>query len=226
MSNRINSWATRIVLAVLWVAITAGVAYFVARHAGSNDPAGGGRLVAPPISLADRQTATLATQTIQPVLSGDGRVVKDGTDWALEAPVTPEAQAYQLLNPPIAVKALIQGGPAGFACAWLGLGQAADGSVTMRCRIPAEVKVVAGLPGTMVLQLTRPQDKPALPVTAVLGSSGQGEVVVVHGDGTTEVRPVGIGQADTFWVEITSGLKPDEKVLEAPVQTDFSRPGK
>lgn len=226
MSTRISGWTTRIVLAVLWVAVTAGVAYFVARHERSGDLAGAGPLVAPSISLTDRQTASLTTQTIQPVLSGDGRVVADGANWALEAPVTPEAQAYQLLNPPIAVKALIQGGPAGFDCPWLGLGQGADGAVTMRCRIPATVKVVAGLPGTMVLQLTRPQDKPALPVTAVLGSSGQGEVVVVHADGTTEVRQVGIGLADTFWVEITSGLKPDEKVLAAPVQTDFARNGK
>src|SRR6476659_3245318 len=125
MSNRVSGWTTRIVLVALWVAVTAGVAYFVARHAGGGDPGGAGQLVAPPIALADRQTATLTMQTIQPVLSGDGRVVKDGADWALEAPVTPEAQAYQLLNPPIAVKALIQGGPAGFDCAWLGLGQAA-----------------------------------------------------------------------------------------------------
>ncbi len=232
--------ARRIATLVLWIAVTAGIAFLVARNADSST----GRspqLSVPPVEIGQRATATIDTHTIQPILSADGTVVADGTQWAIEALVVPQAQAYQLLTAPVGIKALIDGGPAGFDCAWLGLGQGGSavstegrrpgagtggsgGNVTMRCRIPAGIKVVAGLPATMVLQLTAPQEKPGLPVTAVVGSSGQGQVVVVNADGTTSVRTVGIGIADTFWVEITSGLDPGETVLAAPVQTDFANP--
>jgi hypothetical protein len=64
----------------------------------------------------------------------------------------------------------------------------------------------------------------SLPLTAVVGSAEQGQVIVVAADGTTSVRDVELGVADTFNVAITSGLEPDEQVLAAPVQTDFARP--
>lgn len=216
-----NRWGARVAFAVLWLAVTAGVAFFVAREAApseSNDDA----LVAPPIELSDRATTTLERQFVQPVLSGDGSVVADGDGFALEAPVTPQAQAYQLLQEPVSVKALIVGGPAGFDCPWLGLGQGPSGDVTMRCRIPSDIPVVPGLAGTMVLTLVPPVETMVLPVTAVVGAAEQGQVVVVAPDGTTSVRTVEIGISDTFWVEITSGLEPGETVLAAPVQADFA----
>jgi hypothetical protein len=161
------------VLLFAWLAVTPVIAFLVARNVSSSDADGLGNLTAPPISTADRQTISLSEQSIQPVLSGDGAVVQDadGTHWNLEAPVTPIAQAYQLLQDPVGVKALIIGGPAGFDCPWLGLGQGGGGSevpisvpgggpggddVTMRCRIPDDVTVVAGLRGTTVLQLAEP----------------------------------------------------------------------
>lgn len=232
---------SRIVFLFIWVLITAGVAFLVARNASSSDADGLGNLIAPPILTADRQTIALSELSIQPVLSGDGAVVPDadGKHWNLEAPVMPIAQAYQLLQDPVGVKALIIGGPAGFDCPWLGLGQGGAGSempssgpsggpggggVTMRCRIPDDVTVVAGLRGTMVLQLAEPSQAMALPLTAVVGSSEQGQVIVVAADGSTRVRDVELGVADTFNIAITGGLAPDETVLAAPIQTDFVRP--
>lgn len=175
--------------------------------------------------------------------------------WLLVVPATTADVSYRLLDPPVGVKALIDGGPAGFDCEWTGLGTpdggdaapaatpvsdairgflpafagegastspgGAPGGVTMRCVIPDDVRVVTGLTGTMVLQMAKPTEAPALPVSAVVGAAGQGQVVVVRADGTTEVRPVEIGVADTFWVEITGGLEVDERVLEFPTQFDF-----
>ena len=256
-------WLNRIVLALLWLAVTAGVAFLVARAAGPEDPSADLTAPVPPVAAGQRATVTLTQRTIAPVVSGDGSVVRDddGDRWLLVAPATSSEIAYDLLDPPVGVKALIDGGPAGFACAWAGLGTAtgsdaaaatpasatpvsaarrgflparaggdgsaapsggsASGGVTMRCVIPDDVRVVTGLTGTMVLQMEQPSEAMALPVSAVVGSEGQGQVVVVGDDGTTSVRDVQLGVADTFWIEITGGLDQGEQVLEFPTQYDF-----
>lgn len=155
------------------------------------------------------------------------------------------------------MKALINGGPTGFDCAWAGLGQAGVGGrgavpiggasspepgnnsivdsssklaptatgVTMRCTIPADVRVAAGMTGMMVLQMGKPTTTQALPVTAVIGSAGQGQVVVVKTDKSTEVRTVQLGVSDIYNIQITGGLDPSETVLQNPTQSDFARSG-
>jgi hypothetical protein len=256
MSMRVR-WTHRLGLALLWLAATAAVAFLVARAAADDDTGVDVTAPIPPIATDQRATVTLAERTIAPVVSGDGSVMRDPDHdrWLLVAPAATADVAYRLLDPPTGVKALIDGGPAGFDCAWAGLGQpdgsdaapaatpvgeameaflpaaagegpsdpggAATGGVTIRCAIPDDVRVVTGLTGTMVLQLAPPTEALALPVSAVVGSEGQGQVVVVHDDGTTEVHAVEIGAADTFWVEITGGLEPGERVLEFPTQFDF-----
>lgn len=261
-------WLNRFALAVAWIIVTAGVAFLVARNADGSDDATDLTAPVPPITTEQRSTVTLAERTISPVVSGDGSVMWDADDerWLLVAPAEPAEVAYDLLDPPVGVKALIDGGPAGFDCAWAGLGRAdggdaavatptsatpvgatpasanrqgflpafaggddaptgrsapGSGGVTMRCVIPDDVRVVAGLTGTMVLTMQPPTDAMALPVTAVVGSEGQGRVVVVNDDGSTTVRNVELGIADIFWIEITGGLEQGEQVLEFPTQYDF-----
>ena len=85
--------------------------------------------------------------------------------------------------------------------------------------------MIAGLRGTMVLQMAKPVTAQALPVSAVVGSSGQGQVIVVHADGTAEVRIVQLGVSDIYNIEVTGGLQPTEKVLQNPVQEDFQAAG-
>ena len=218
-----STWMSRIALVLTWMAVTAGISFLVARTTAPEGDTTDLTADLPSITTAQRSTVSLADHTIAPIVSGDGRVVQDGAGWLLEAPAAPADVAYKLLDPPVAVKALIAGGPTGFDCAWAGLGQAADGSVTMRCRIPADVRVVAGLTGTMVLQMGQPTTTQALPVTAVVGAAGQGQVVVVNPDGTTSVRLVDLGISDVFWIEITSGLDPSESVLEYPTQRDLAQ---
>lgn len=222
MRGRANGAIARIALAALWLAVTAGVAFYVARQAVPEDHSAIDSVAAPPIAGRQRETTMLEQHIIQPVVSGDGSVVADGDQFNLEAPVSPATLAYQLLQPPVSVKALITGGPAGFDCGWVGLGQGPDGGVTMRCRVPANVKVVPGLTGTMVLAMSEPVKKNALPVTAVVGNAGQGQVIAVDADGTTAVREIGLGVSDNFWIEVTSGLEPGETVFAAPVQADFA----
>lgn len=239
MNTHRASWIKQRVLMLLWIAVTAGIAFLVARNVTTDDETTDLTAPVPPVTTERRSTLTLTEQTIAPVVSGDGTVVRDADDnrWLLVAPATSAEVAYQLLDPPISVQALIDGGPAGFDCAWAGLGQASGGeampssrevapthgSVTMRCKIPNDVRVIAGLTGTMVLTMQEPTDALALPVTTVVGSEGQGQVVVVHDDGSTSVRNVELGISDTFWIEITGGLEKNEQVLEFPTQVDFGQ---
>ena len=154
-------------------------------------------------------------------MTGQGQVVAENGGFLLAAPITPEDQAYKLLEtPPIAVKALIVGGPTGFDCAWAGV-QQGEGGMTMRCQIPADILVVEGLSGTMVAQTQPPVEGLCLPATAVIGAAGQGMVVVVGAEGEYETRTVQLGAADSFWVQITGGLDPAEQVLVFPIQSDL-----
>lgn len=79
-----KSAGSRIILAFLWLAVTAAVAILVARTAGSND---GTDITAPapPITAEDRSAVALTERTIAPVASGEGTVMRDQRDglWLL-----------------------------------------------------------------------------------------------------------------------------------------------
>ncbi len=200
--------------------MTAGIAFYVARNAEADD----GPSITDPlleIDAANQTTVTLGEHIIAPVISGDGLVIQAEGAYLIEAPIASDDLAYRLLDPPLGVKALITGGPAGFDCPWVGLGVGPDGAATMRCTIPAEVRVAAGLSGTMVLQVGPQVTAQALPLTAVLGESGQGQVVVLNADGTRTVKRVTLGAADALYIEITGGLAPTDTVIEYPTQRDF-----
>ena len=213
----------RLLYALLWLLVTAGVAFLVARAAGPADSVANVPSDPALIGAGERTTVVMSPKTIGAVTTFDARVVQDGERWLLEAPVTLPEIAYRLIDPPIGVKALISGGPAGFDCPWAGTGQAPDGSVTARCEIPADVRVIPGLAGIIALQFDAPVSaETALPVSAVLGRSGQGQVVVVGPDGSRSLRPVQLGATDGIWIEITGGLEVEEQVLEFPTQRDFA----
>lgn len=147
-------------------------------------------LTVPPARIDQRPTVSLAPVRVQPTLQGDGTVVEieDGS-FALQATISPADMAYRLMDDPVGVNALILGGPVGFDCPWIGLVEA-GGGLMMQCAIPDDVRVVSGLQGTMVLQLDTPTEVSALPVTAVLGDTERGQVVVMRDDGTTTIRDV------------------------------------
>lgn len=121
MTNK-ATWVNRIVFLLIWVLVTAGVSFYVARNA-DDDSAVDVTAPLPPVGIDQRATVTLEETTIVPVVSANGTVMNyDGT-WMLEAPATSADVAYRLLDPPVAVRAQINGGPSGFLCQWIGLGQ-------------------------------------------------------------------------------------------------------
>jgi len=227
---------------IIWVLVAASVSYVVAQRVSSNISNVDVTAPLPPIELSQRPTVGLTETSITSVVSANGTVISSDNGWVLEAPATSDELAYRLLDPPLAVKAAINGGPSGFTCAWIGLAQSGgvggmvfagsatelpEGtnplSVTLRCQIPADVRVVSGMRGIMVLQMAKPQTVRALPVSAVVGSAGQGQVVVVGSNGTTELRTVQLGISDINNIEVTSGLDLSEIVLLNPTQFDLSQ---
>lgn len=234
-----QSWIGRLGTLLVLMLVTAGVAYAVALTAVDDTRSEDVTAPLPPIAQDQRPTVQIADASIVPVVSASATVavLEDGN--YLQAPATSDDLAYQLLDPPVGVKALINGGPSGFDCAWSGLfppdGQSpAQGSaefqsiapgvpgVMMRCRIPDDIRVVGGMNGTMVLQMGQMVTAQSLPVSAVVGNAVQGQVIVIEEDGSAEIRTVQLGIADTFNIEIVSGLDPSEKVLLTPTQYDLT----
>lgn len=150
------------------------------------------------------------------------------------ASLAPEQQ-YRLLQQPTEAQVTVTGGPAGFTCTGLtittplpgagqGSGEAAPTGPTVRCAVPGDVKVFAGLTATLTIAGGVAEDVLVLPMTAVEGASGSGIVHVVGADGTIEERPVTLGINDGVNIEITEGVAEGELVLQfvpgAPADPD------
>lgn len=207
-------------LVLLWLLATGGVAWGVAFVAvrPKTEP----MPTVPPIQITERDTARLEPHRIQPVVSVDSTVSRDGGAWVLSGTVSNADAAYRLLATPVGVLARIDGGPAGFACDWRGLGDSPGDGVHASCTIPTEVAVASGMSGTFVIQLESAQDVLSLPRTAVIGDNQLGQVLVVT-NGQLELRNVELGRSDGFNIEITSGLQDGEEVLLYPTQSDVGR---
>src|SRR6185369_4554477 len=74
------------------------------------------------------------------------------------------------------------------------------------CTAPAEVKLINGASATLEIVTARATQVLVLPVEAVAGSQGKGQVDIVKTDGTRETRDVVLGLSDGKMVEIRSGL--------------------
>lgn len=124
-------------------------------------------------------------------------------------------QLYRLVNAPTEGTVTIAGGPAPFVCTGVGVQVSAEGTASVRCAIPADQTVFAGLPATMDLALGQVDDALVVPVTAVQGGSGSGNVWVDAGDGSDpEERAVKLGVNDGVMVEVTEGLQEGESIRQ------------
>lgn len=233
-----------LVIGILWIVLTIATSWYVARQVVDDTNTATTMTTVPAPSVTERGVVSPSNQMIAPVVSANAMVVPDadGDGWILEALAPTDALAYQLLDEPLGVKALIAGGPSGFDCTWIGLGYTGAGlqsagpattkaaiqlpgdatNVTMQCAVPDDIRASQGMNAMMVIQTERPQEALSLPRTAVNGSAASGLVVVVHTDGTTENRAVELGVSDTYNIEIVSGLDEGESVLLFPVQQDFA----
>ena len=146
-------------------------------------------------------------------------------------------QQFRLLDRPSSATVTVNGGPAPFDCKAVTVGDAPDdgGSApgqeqpldpsmpelpaaatgTVKCAVPADVKVFAGLGATVDITAGTAENVVVVPTTAVQGSVDTGLVWLVENDGGAPVeRSVTLGLNDGMQVEIVDGLVEGEMVLQ------------
>lgn len=92
---------------------------------------------------------------------------------------------------------------------------AAGASAHLRCPVPSGTKIVPGLSVTVSVDLGTSEGVLTVPTTAVEGTTGTGSVYLVDEvGGEPAPHEVELGRRDEERVEITSGLKEGQKVLQ------------
>ncbi len=144
-----------------------------------------------------------------------------GTEYAKITPNTfhvlgtiEPVQLYRLINAPTDASITITGGPAPFTCTGLTVQVAADAATSVRCAVPADQTVFAGLPATIGITVGSVQDALVVPVTAVRGGGGSGLVWVDDGSGSTAERNVVLGVNDGVTVEVVEGLAEGDMIRQ------------
>ena len=155
---------------------------------------------------------------------------------SVSAPLT-QADQLRLLAPPTAATVNVVGGPAPFGCAGLTIGVPETAAETApappdpyappvdpstqptgaiaRCSIPSGTSVVAGLTASIDVEAGVAAGVLVVPVTAVQGTVGTGNVWVVESEGGDPVQtPVVLGLTDGLMVEIKEGLSEGVQILE------------
>lgn len=124
-------------------------------------------------------------------------------------------QLYRLVNAPTEATVTITGGPAPFACTGVKVQVTAEGVANVRCAIPTDQTVFAGLPASIDLALGQVDDALIIPVTAVQGGAETGNVWVDADDGAEpEERAVTVGINDGVMVEVLEGLEEGDSIRE------------
>ncbi|MFC9090090.1 HlyD family efflux transporter periplasmic adaptor subunit [Nocardiopsis dassonvillei] len=158
----------------------------------------------------------------------------------------PPNDLYRFYEDPEDILLQIDQGPPAAACEFLSLGTAEGGApvpgdgggegtedvggggggAELACRVPADLEVFEGVQGQLSVSTGAATNAIVIPVTAVRGTAGSGEVVVVGEDGTEETREVVLGVSDGSSVEVTEGLSIGETVLDPiPLDPRFDVPG-
>lgn len=179
-----------------------------------------------PIGTVNGTALTMAFDTeVVRTLVLDGTAVSEGmpvaevriVGYAVEAEIN-GSDAYRVLSgSPLLGRGVIENGPGPFECTILRPADNADSTATtskynVDCLIPGDVQAIADVPATVALSSGVAQDVVVLPIEAVNGLVGTGEVTVVVGD-QTQTRSVTLGITDGVVVEITAGLDEGEIVL-------------
>lgn len=124
-------------------------------------------------------------------------------------------QLYRLVTLPADATVTITGGPEPFACTGVRVQVSTEGAATVRCDIPQDRTVFAGLPAQLDLPLGQVDDAIVIPMTAVQGGSETGRVWVDSGDGAEpEERSVVLGVNDGSMVEVKEGLAEGDMIRQ------------
>lgn len=147
------------------------------------------------------------------------------TTFSVSGPIKPEDQ-YKLVEQPQDAQVEAVGGPGTFTCTGLTIASAAAGAeapadgpsapsgATVRCAVPADVRVFAGLTAKLTIAGGSAESILTLPITAVKGNSAAGTVWVVARDGAHEERAVTLGLNDGARVQIVDGVAEGDEVLQ------------
>lgn len=133
---------------------------------------------------------------------------------------------YRLVGAPTDAQVTIQGGPAPFTCTGLSVQVAEDGTTSVVCAVPGDQQVFAGLTAKLSVNVGSATGALVIPVTAVKGGAGSGEVWLDDGSGTApEKRAVKLGVTDGAMVQVTEGLAAGDSIREfVPGTTTGSEP--
>ncbi|MCS3842131.1 efflux RND transporter periplasmic adaptor subunit [Microbacterium sp. AK031] len=112
-------------------------------------------------------------------------------------------QLYRRVGASTDATVTITGGPALFGRTGVRVQVSTEGTASVRCSIPTDQVVFAGLLAQMDLALGQVDDALIVPITAVQGDLGTGNVWVDAGDGSDAVeRAVTLGVNDGAMVEV------------------------
>ncbi|MFL0409798.1 efflux RND transporter periplasmic adaptor subunit [Microbacterium paludicola] len=173
-------------------------------------------------------TGTLSDLSLasgQAVALGDTVGAVAPATFRIQGSIAPEDR-YRLTAEPKEATIQIAGGPAPFTCTGLVLetplaGLPADDSAapsspttTVRCPVPADVRVFPGLSATITIAGGIAEDVLVVPMTAVIGTAEAGVVFVPGPDGMPEEREVVLGLNDGKSIEVREGLEEGETIFE------------
>ena len=130
-----------------------------------------------------------------------------GTVAALPAGVIPDPPAEPAPNPTATPGPPVWKGPED-----PGTQPSEPTGLRLVCLAPVKVKMINGANVTLDVVTEQVRDALVLPVEAVAGAQGRGQVEVIKPDGTHEVREVTLGLTDGKMIQIRSGLKEGETV--------------
>ena len=140
----------------------------------------------------------------------------------IRLPVTDKSQLYNFVRPPRTGKAELLGGPAGFVVSFERTDYHRDsGEVEVYVTLPSAQKAFPGIAAVVVFVVGTQDGVMTLPLAAVKGQSGEGDVVVRDDHGTQHVKHVTLGASDDNYVEV-KGLATTSKVLLYPTESDFA----
>lgn len=182
----------------------------------------------------------LPVLTGQTVAIGDKAGAVAPSTFSATASLPPEQQ-YRLVDRPDSASIAVKGGPAPFTCTGLsittppaaaseapsgsapgsaggatgGSGSGSTATATVRCAVPGDVTVFAGLSADITISAGKAEGVLTVPTTAVKGSAEKGIVFVPdEKGGDPKEVPVTLGLTDGTAVEITGGLAEGDSVLE------------
>lgn len=155
---------------------------------------------------------------------GDPLVTIDPGRFLADAVVAPEL-LYRFFGPPIAINVKLDKGPAPFACPFSSLGAPISASesdpssvpVHLKCSIPEDVRVFAGLRLKLAAVTGESRDTLLLPLQAVAGEADRGFVTLIDKQGSASRRDVRLGLTNGVNIEITQGLDEGDRVAVPPV---------